>query len=90
MSEGNGKEIKLVCPCGKPLTLRQLVTGQGKTEWILGHLEKTCSPLIHHQDLGEVFRILQQHFLRIGRFPTAEDHRSMGEDSLLLRKGEET
>lgn len=35
--------VTLSCPCGLPLTLS--FTSDGK--WVLGHIDKACSPLIH-------------------------------------------
>lgn len=35
--------ILLECPCGLPLSISQ----DGSGRWILGHLEETCSHLIH-------------------------------------------
>lgn len=35
-------EMPLVCPCGLPLTLYQRTNG----EWMIGHFEKACLPMV--------------------------------------------
>lgn len=65
----NQKVVDLVCPCGKPLQLYKNTPGtDGREEWVLGHLNVTCSPLIH----GGAEAVLAKMY-EIQSLPTAKE-----------------
>lgn len=43
--------VRLACCCGEPLSVVQ-VDG----DWVLGHFEKMCGPLIRHADFDAVLK----------------------------------
>ena len=60
-----GHSVKLVCPCGEPL---ELFRHEG--QFVIGHLEKSCSPFVRSADGSAVLNTL----LEQGGLPTAAEH----------------
>lgn len=59
----------LTCPCGQPLQLCKV-----RGEWVVGHIEEMCSPLIHCKEINEVMLSLGRLFKHYGHFPTREEY----------------